>query len=165
LVGGALVGTRSESKAPVATPAERPEPAELRAPVTPPAAEAAILEAEESPAQGEAESPPSNLEADEPRATAPRRPKDHLAQEVALLSRATSALRAGRAADALKTLNEHQRQFPRGMLAQERRGARAQALCALGRRQEAQADLATLARTAPQSPQAARARQACEAAR
>lgn len=94
-------------------------------------------------------------------APALRRPADRLAQEVALLSRATSALRSGRADEALKALAEHQRQFPKGMLSEERRAARAQALCTLGRHGEARADLATLAKTAPQSPQAARARQAC----
>ena len=89
---------------------------------------------------------------------AARRPADRLAQEVALLSRAAGALRAGRAGDALKALNEHQSLFPKGVLAEERRAARAQALCALGRRGEARTDLATLGRS---SPQAARARAAC----
>jgi hypothetical protein len=93
--------------------------------------------------------------------TTNRRAPDHLAQEVALLSRATSDLRAGRASDALKALDEHQSKFPNGVLAEERSAARAQALCALGRRGEAEVELARLARTAPQSPQAARAREAC----
>jgi len=87
-----------------------------------------------------------------------RRAGDRLAQEVALLSRATGALRSGRPVDALKALNEHQSLFPKGLLAEERRAARAQALCALNRRGEARADLATLGYS---SPQAARARQAC----
>jgi hypothetical protein len=99
----------------------------------------------------------------EPATVAPalRRPADRLAHEVALLSRATSALRSGRPEDALRALAEHQRQFPKGVLTEERRAARAQALCTLGRHGEARADLSTLAKTAPQSPQAARARQAC----
>jgi len=83
---------------------------------------------------------------------------DRLAQEIALLSRATSALRAGRAGDALALLNEHQREFPRGALSQERRAAKAQALCALGRRTEGRAELARLA---PGSPAAVRAQQGC----
>jgi len=90
--------------------------------------------------------------------TLAHRSGDRLAQEVTLLSRATSALRSGHPADALKALNEHQSLFPKGVLAEERRAARAQALCALNRRSEAQGDLATLGRS---SPQAARARQAC----
>jgi len=96
-------------------------------------------------------------------ASATHRSPDRLAQEVALLSRATSALRSGRPTEALNALNEHQSQFPKGVLAEERRAARAQALCALGRRTEAEAELARLAQTAPQSPQAARAREACGA--
>src|SRR6185369_7565739 len=87
--------------------------------------------------------------------------QDRLAEEVALLSRATSALRAGRAAEALKFLDEHQRKFPKGVLGVERRGARAQALCALKRVGEGRAELARLA---PQSPAAGRAKQVCDAA-
>lgn len=97
-----------------------------------------------------------------PEAPAPAvRPQDRLAQEVALLSRATSDLRAGRAADALSTLDEHQRKFPTGALSEERRAARAQALCSLGRVSEGRAELSRLA---PHSPAAARAEQLCSAA-
>jgi hypothetical protein len=93
---------------------------------------------------------------------APAQPaEDALAQEVALLSRATSNLRAGRAGAALKLLDEHQRKFPNGMLAVERRAVRAQALCTLKRVGEGRAELAQLA---PQSPAAGRAKQLCDAA-
>ncbi|HEX3773838.1 MAG TPA: hypothetical protein VHV51_05190 [Polyangiaceae bacterium] len=91
-------------------------------------------------------------------ASAPRR-QDHLAQEVLLLSRATSALNAGRAQDALKLLDEHQREFPNGVLSVERRGAKARALCALGRVSEGRAELSHLASG---SPAAARASQVCQ---
>ena len=90
--------------------------------------------------------------------TSARPAQDSLAGEVALLSRATSDLHGGRAAEALKVLDEHRRQVPHGLLAEERRAARAQALCALGRMSEAQAELDRLT---PQSPAAARARQVC----
>ena len=86
---------------------------------------------------------------------------DGLAQEVALLSRATSALRAGRAAEALSLLNEHQRKFEKGPLSEGRRAAKAQALCSLGRQTEGRAELARLA---PKSPAAVRAQQACGSA-
>jgi len=85
---------------------------------------------------------------------------DRLAQEVAFLERATSALHAGRASNALKILAEYQREFPNGMLALERSAARAQALCSLGRRSEAQAELSRLP---AQSPAVARAKQVCDA--
>ena len=84
--------------------------------------------------------------------------EDGLAQEVAILSRASSALHSGRPAAALMALAEHQQKFPRGILTQERTAARIQALCALGRTTEARAELARLS---SKSPLKARARQAC----
>jgi hypothetical protein len=98
---------------------------------------------------------------DEKRAPAAPRPADSLAEEVAMLSHASAELLAGRPAAALNALDEHRRKFPRGELAQERTSARIQALCALGRMNDAQAELARLARTSPNSPHLARARKAC----
>jgi hypothetical protein len=86
--------------------------------------------------------------------------QDRLAAEVAILSRATRDLRAGRPAEALKALDEYRRKFPKGLLSEEQRAARAQALCALGRFDEANEKLAGLA---PQSPLAVQARQFCDA--
>lgn len=93
--------------------------------------------------------------------TSPRDTRDRLGQEVALLSRATTALLAGDAETALRLLAEHQRRFPGGALRVERIAARARALCLLGRTEEAQLDLASLA---PDSPAAASARRACDSA-
>jgi hypothetical protein len=93
--------------------------------------------------------------------TASARRSDRLAQEVTILSRAARELRGGRAAEALKALDEHQRKFPSGALAEERRAAKAQALCALGRSAEAKTELSRLARSSPQSASAARAAQFC----
>jgi hypothetical protein len=87
--------------------------------------------------------------------------QDRTAQEVALLARATRELRAGHAGKALKALDEHARRFPNGVLSEERRSARAQALCALGRRSEGRGEVAQLP---ADSPAAARATQACETA-
>jgi hypothetical protein len=95
------------------------------------------------------------------RAPVAPRAADSLAQEVAILSRASAELRAGRPAAALTALDEHQRKFPRGVLTQERSSARVQALCALGRTKEAQVELARLTRASPSSPHVARARKAC----
>jgi hypothetical protein len=92
-------------------------------------------------------------------AAAASRSPDALALEVALLSRATSELRAGRSAAALKVLDEHQRRFPSGALSQERRAAKSQALCLLGRLDEGRAELARLT---PRSPAAATARRVCD---
>ncbi len=92
--------------------------------------------------------------------SAPRR-QDALTQEVALLSRAVAALNAGRAGEALAALNEHQRQFPHGILGTERQAAKARALCSLGRVTEGRAELAHLS---PRSPAAGRAKQVCDSA-
>jgi hypothetical protein len=89
--------------------------------------------------------------------------RDRLAEEVAILSQAAKDLRAGHAATALSALNEHQKKFPSGLLTQERRAARAEALCSLGRFAEAENELSTLVRTAPQSPLTVRAQQRCKA--
>ena len=95
-------------------------------------------------------------------AQAPAQPaQDRLAQEVALLSRATSELRAGRSGTALRFLDEHQRKFPKGALTLERKAVRAQALCTLKRVNEGRLELSQLP---PQSPAAGRAKQLCDAA-
>lgn len=101
---------------------------------------------------------PPPVEAPRPAPTASGKPNSRLAEEVEILSRATSALHAGRAADALAATAEHQKKFPQGLLSEERRAARAQALCLLGRTGEAKRELDRLSRS---SPQAARARERC----
>lgn len=107
-----------------------------------------------TPAGSSAVAPPA------PSAPTPRA-RDRLAQEVTLLSRAMRALRAGHPAGALRALDTHQRRFPAGVLAEERRAARAQALCLLGRVREGRAELSQLA---PKSPAAALADQICAGA-
>jgi hypothetical protein len=96
-------------------------------------------------------------------ASTPGRRSDRLAEEVAILSQAAKDLRAGRAADALGALNEHQKKFPGGLLTQERRAARAEALCSLGRFAEARSELSILGRSAAGSPLLVRARERCKA--
>jgi hypothetical protein len=96
----------------------------------------------------------------EPPAASARRPQDRLAAEVELLSRATRDLHAGRAVEVLETLDEYRRKFPNGLLNNDQRAARAQALCALRRFNEANAALAGLA---PHSLLAVRAKQFCDA--
>ena len=83
-------------------------------------------------------------EGDKTRSAAADHPRDRLAEEVALISRAEAALRAGKPAVALDVLNEHERKFGNGLLAEERIAARAQALRALGRNAEADAQLSLL---------------------
>ncbi len=86
--------------------------------------------------------------------------RDKLAEEVALLSRAETALHNGKPAAALEILNEHERKFGNGLLAEERIAARVQALCALGRTAAADAQLALLS---PKSLHGEVSRGACDA--
>lgn len=157
---GAVVVTAGAVVGSLVALGQSPEPLVLqRMPTT--VVESTRLPSEPPKADGEdSVEPPSPAAEAAPaaRGPAPTRPPDRLAQEVALLSRATSALRAGRAGEALTSLDQHQREFPKGLLAAERRAARAQALCVLGRRTEAERELARLPRNSPHS---ARARQAC----
>ena len=92
------------------------------------------------------------------RTSASHHARDSLSEEVAILSRAETDLHSGKPAEALKLLNEHERKFGNGLLTEERIAARVQALCALGRTAEADAQLARLS---PKSLQGEQARQAC----
>jgi Flp pilus assembly protein TadD len=70
-----------------------------------------------------------------------------LAQEAASLEAVLSALRGGgrdRAQWALRSLEQHLREYPRGALDLEARVARVDALLLLGRRQEARRELSSL---------------------
>ncbi len=136
---------------PAATPPVRPPAVAPLAPRAPALPLNNVVPAEAEPTSSE------------PAVSAARKqsPVDPLVEEIAILSRATSALRAGKPAEGLRLLNEHQRKFPNGRLAEERRAARIQALCALGNRTEAEAELARLAQSSPRSPHLARAQRAC----
>ena len=153
LVGGALL--LASQRAPTVAMSPRSVITANAAASTMPAPAASIE------ASAESASPPKPVAPSAAPPNSVRSPApDSLAQEVALLARATASLHAGRPTESLKILDEHQRRFPKAMLGEERRAARAQALCSLGRLGEAQAELARLA---PQSLAAARARQVCDA--
>jgi predicted Zn-dependent protease len=89
------------------------------------------------------------------------KPGNEIRQEVALLSKAQAALSRGRPQEALEALAEHAARFPRGVLTEERAATRARTLCALGRRQEAEAELKRIERLNPTSAYLARARESC----
>ena len=156
LVGGAaFLSLRPNVAQKVATPAVSAAAVRVTPPEAPPTP-SPVVEAQPPVAL---EAVPSAKPATEAKPPGPV--PDALAQEVSLLSRATSDLRSGRAGAALKLLDEHQRKFPNGMLAVERQAVRAQALCTLKRVSEGRAAIAQLA---PQSPAAGRAKQLCDAA-
>jgi hypothetical protein len=143
-------------------PAQTPKPAPSRSEVQAPEAKTAapIASAEPTaPTPETAISPPSSAVVPGAAAALPQR--DPLTMEVALLSRATSALSSGRFGEALKVLKEHQRQFPNGLLSEERRAGQAQALCSLGRVADGRAQLSHLS---PRSPAATRAGSVCDSA-
>lgn len=91
-------------------------------------------------------------------------PKDmpSLDAELALLRAAREALGRGEPAAALPSLERHRREFPGGVLVEERMLLRAQALCELGRSAEARASAAELVRAFPSSPHARTAAGLCE---
>jgi hypothetical protein len=143
--------------------ARSPSDAVQGAPVVPPAASPQAqlpAVAISSAAPAGAELGPVALEP-APSPARKQTPADRFAEEVAILSKATSQLRAGRPNEGLRLLEEHQRKFPNGRLAEERRAGRVQALCALGHLAAAEAELARLAQSSPRSPHLARAQRAC----
>ena len=89
------------------------------------------------------------------------KPGNEIRQEVALLSKAQAALSRGRPQEALEALSEHATRFPRGALTEERAATRARTLCALGRNQEAEAELKRIEKLNPASAYLARARESC----
>jgi RNA polymerase sigma factor (sigma-70 family) len=107
-----------------------------------------------------APTPSSELAAREPAAVDP--PLPGLEEEVAVLDRATAALREGDAAHALQWLAEHERRFPSGRLTDVRKASRVRALCRLGREAQAHAEAVALRRDHPQSTVAQRTPIDCE---
>jgi outer membrane protein assembly factor BamD (BamD/ComL family) len=83
--------------------------------------------------------------------------------EIALLRDARSALRAGNAAHALALLDEHDRLYARGALAEDSAAERIYALCALGRSADAGALATHFLAAHPGSPHAASVRASCGA--
>jgi TolA-binding protein len=88
----------------------------------------------------------------------PRPPALGLGQQVAALDRARDALASGNAAGALRLVDEYDRQFPRGALAQEATALRIEALVQQGNRDAAGRLAERFLDANPRSPHAARIR-------
>ena len=86
---------------------------------------------------------------------------DSLAEELALMREARSALSSGNPAGALALLDQHAARYPRGTLTQERLATRIFALCALGRTSQARAEALRFERAAPKSPLLPRIHASC----
>jgi hypothetical protein len=163
VVGAGLYLALHQPAPPASTDAARPVPPAI----VPPASTPADEPRESAPSPPAPRSEARDSAAAAPRAHSPRRAlptphsADSLAREVALVSRAGAELHAARPAAALEALDEHQRRFPSGVLAEERAAARVRALCALGRTKEAQAELTRITQAWPGSPHVARAARAC----
>jgi len=145
------------------TPAEKAvvvEPSPMQAPSAQPQLTAEAPTSAAPPANSG-----SNTNKAEPSQYTAKSSRDSLGQEVQILSRAERELHNGRPDLALKALDEHQRRFASGALVQERSAARVQALCALGRTQEAKVESIKLKRSSPNSPQAAQMSSPCESNR
>ena len=84
-----------------------------------------------------------------------------VAEEARLLREADAALRSGDAARAAGLLADHARQFPHGVLAEERDAQRVLVLCAAGQEDDARAEASRFLRAYPESPLAGRVRLAC----
>jgi hypothetical protein len=134
----AVVATAPVETAAVSAPIEIAPPA----PAPPPAASA--IEA-----QHVAKAPP------------PARAHDSLEAETALLADAQQAIIDHDWARALAKLDEHEKAFPQGVLAEERIAARVVALCGSGRVTEARTLRAKFSSDHPRSPMAKRIRAAC----
>jgi hypothetical protein len=91
----------------------------------------------------------------------PARPRDVLGEELALISAAQSALRAGDTTRAFALLQQHAQRFPGGALTQERLATQALASCSAGRYADGQRAIEQLALAAPNSPWLAGARRSC----
>lgn len=149
---------------------EQPNPSQLIHPANPPAVViASKVTAPAAPladVEDQAVEPPSAPllpERSGPLTGEAPKPGNEIRQEVALLSKAQAALSRGRPQEALEALAEHAARFPRGALTEERAATRARTLCALGRRQEAEAELKRIEKLNPASAYLARARESCRA--
>jgi hypothetical protein len=84
-----------------------------------------------------------------------------LGPETALLESARTALGRGDGSTALALLERHEREFPTGVLLEERLAAKVLALCSVGRRDEAARTASRLLRLSPTSPLRARILDSC----
>ncbi|MGC4064692.1 MAG: hypothetical protein QM784_08630 [Polyangiaceae bacterium] len=159
--GGVTAAWPSEEKLP--PPADAVLPAvhvraiskpDLQTPAPPPQATLA-------PPNETAPTPTKQSSSATPRASS-RAPADSLDAELELVSQAQRSLKGGRALDALRALDEHQRRFPAGSLSFERAGLRPIALCQAGRLDEGRVAARNYLRKLPNSVLSKRIRVACQ---
>lgn len=160
IAGGALLVTRHPASAPTSAPPAR-TPAPKLVVTASAAVPPALPPAPPPPAPAVSAAPARGVASRAVRAPRPVTSAPAVADEVAILTRAYSALGHGDPAKALAELDEHADRFPDGALAEERAAQRVLALCRLGRVEEARADAARFLEKYPASPQAPRVRSSC----
>lgn len=150
--------TRSDGASQAVHSAGEPDPAPVQTtrPAQAPARDAA-------PPPIAPQAPLPTLPAPAPRTVRPTSPPptDDLAAELALLRRARAALTGGAPADALPLLDEFERRFGAGHLAEEGALLRVQALCDSGSPARARAAAEQFARRFPDSPHASKVARTC----
>ncbi len=154
IASGAYVAFHAPAKPSVAVSASKPSVAAVVAP----AVEAAPTTPDQAPALEAADLP---LEDTKPSPARVRNRAADLEGEMKLLRQADGALRRGDSAAALVALNKHAAQYPGGVLAQEREGVRAIALCSSGNTSAGQSAAQRFLSSASKSPLASRIRSAC----
>jgi hypothetical protein len=152
---------------PVPVPAPAPAPALVPVPASAPIAAPALVPVplrapSSSMATHGEELPTAEAPTAVPSAPAtPLRAAARVQDELALIRAAARALRADDPGLAQRLLQQHAERFPAGVLAQERMGLTALALCAQGQPAEGAALRERFLKEAPKSPLAARVRDAC----
>lgn len=167
-LGGSLWGLSTQRTPPaagrVAQPSVRAQPTlPTPAPSTTPLAESALAPVTSSPAALPARAPaPSARRARAASiSSASRTPQPwSLAEETALLARASEQLSHNDIAQALLSIEEHRRRFARSQLIEEREGLRVMAHC-LRNRAESRAEAKAYIARAPASVLVARLERAC----
>jgi hypothetical protein len=178
LIAAAPVEVSAQPAAPTPEPPDVPSAAEVRAARGARVQErtrggltAGSTHREKSRALPGADSLPSHDESAAADALAVQQPAapaapaaDPLSRELALISQAQRAVRAGQSERALALLQRHAAEFPSGALLQERYATQALAFCALGRVAEGQRAIGELARRSASSPLLGSARRSCATA-
>jgi signal transduction histidine kinase len=165
IVGGGAVGLHHMRGAKPPAAAHQHVVRKATTPALAPVAAPAV-EVEESPAPPASEDrarKPERLRRPilSPTRVAPASDQDRLSEEVAVLRRAREELRMGRPRTALATLDEYDRRFGAGALAEERQAIAAIAACLATPGAAAKAQAEAFMRRAPRSPLRDRVREAC----
>lgn len=164
---GVAIGLRAAAPSDSPPPARATGTTTVAQPVTrepvPPVEPASDATEVSSPADSAvARVTPSTRPGPRPRDRRPTEPtRDSLAWQSQLLREATVALRDGRFEDALERTATLAREVPGGPLAEPRSAVHVEALCGLGRADEARREVLRFEQTYPASPMLSRVRKAC----